>query len=199
MIHEMPFTEKPTLAGEATLLRPFDPDDWQIMVKILSDPEVRRLTGSVASEAQARRPMEGSEIERVRTWYQTRNERPDRLDLAITDRSTGQLIGEAVFNEWDPIRRSCNFRILIGPGGRDRGHGTQALRLMLDYGFLTLKLDMITLEVFSFNARAQRVYQKCGFELKEIRSDDLILDGTAYDTKVFRLLRETHLQKRARQ
>src|SRR5262245_25432022 len=49
--------------------------------------------------------------------------RPDRLDQAVADRATGECVGEVVFNEWNPAAGSCNFRVLLGPAGRDRGAG----------------------------------------------------------------------------
>ena len=54
------------------------------MAQILSDPEVRRLTGSVESTAEAERPEPLDD--RLRDWYATRNDQPDRLDLAVEDR-----------------------------------------------------------------------------------------------------------------
>ena len=108
----MSFSEKPVLSGEKTLLRPFTPDDVPVMTEILGDPEVLRLTGS---------PDEELGPERLRSWYGTRNDQPDRLDLGVVDRATGELVGEVVLHEWDRHNHNCVFRILIGPRGRDRG------------------------------------------------------------------------------
>ena len=46
------FATKPTLHGRLVTLRPFRPDDVEVMAGVLSDPEVRRLTGSVESTAE---------------------------------------------------------------------------------------------------------------------------------------------------
>ena len=79
-----------------------------------------------------------------------------RLDLAVTDKVTGECLGEAVLNQWDPGNESCNFRIFIGPKGRGRGLGTEATRLIVGYGFEHLGLHRISLEVYAFNPRARR-------------------------------------------
>jgi RimJ/RimL family protein N-acetyltransferase len=149
------FSVKPTLTGERVLLRPFVDEDQAAFAAILADPEVARLTGSP--------PDDGFEPARLRAWYGTRNSQPDRLDLAVVDRASGDCVGEVVLNEWDRHNASCNFRTLIGPAGRDRGLGTEAVRLVLGYGFEQLGLHRIGLEVFAFNPRARRVYEKVGF------------------------------------
>ena len=69
---------------------------------------------------------------------------------------------EAV-REWSEPNRSCNFRTIIGPRGRDRGLGTEAIRLFLGYGLERLGLRRISLDVLNFNPRAKRVYEKLGF------------------------------------
>lgn len=148
------FSVKPTLTGERVVLRPFVDDDLAAFQVALADPEVIRLTGS---------PPEPFDLARLRAWYGSRNSQTDRLDLAVVDRATGACVGEVVLNEWDGPNRSCNFRTLIGPAGRNRGLGTEAVRLIVGYGFEQLGLHRISLEVFAFNPRARRVYEKVGF------------------------------------
>ncbi|MEK8109167.1 GNAT family protein [Micromonospora sp. M12] len=149
------FSIKPTLTGERAILRPFVDDDLATFREAVADPEVARLTGSPANDT----PDE----ERMRSWYGSRNAQTDRLDLAVVDRATEVCVGEVVLNEWDPDNRSCNFRTLLTAAGRDRGLGTDAVRLVVGYGFERLGLHRISLEVFAFNPRARHVYEKVGF------------------------------------
>jgi RimJ/RimL family protein N-acetyltransferase len=148
------FSVKPTLAGERVVLRPFVDDDLATFREAMADPEVARLTGSPAGDVDE---------ERLRAWYGSRNSQADRLDLAVVDRATGACVGEVVLNNWDPPNRNCNFRTLLGAAGRDRGLGTEAVRLIVGHGFERLGLHRISLEVFAFNPRARRVYEKVGF------------------------------------
>lgn len=66
-----------------------------------------------------------------------------------------------------------NFRILIGPRGRDRGLGTESTRLVIDYGFSNTSLKQVTLGVYAFNPRAMRVYEKLGFVVESVDKADL--------------------------
>ncbi len=157
------FAVKPTLTGTNVLLRPFNIEqDAPALREMLEDPEALRLTGSVHDPGEMPEWDEAAEF-RFRAWYSTRNDQADRLDLALVDNSRGVCVGEVVFNEWSEPNRSCNFRSIIGPRGRDRGLGTEAIRLFLGYGFEQLGLHRISLTVLNFNPRAQHVYDKLGF------------------------------------
>jgi RimJ/RimL family protein N-acetyltransferase len=88
-----------------------------------------------------------------------------------------------VLNQWDAGNRSCNFRTLIGPAGRNRGLGTEAVRLIVGYGFEQLGLHRISLQVYAFNPRARRAYEKAGFVAEgvlreELRYGDEWIDAT---------------------
>ncbi|GAA2866432.1 hypothetical protein GCM10020220_064710 [Nonomuraea rubra] len=109
------FAEKPTLKGARVTLRPVGPEHVEGLLELVSDPDVRRLTGSHA----------GFDPDQLRVWYATRGDHPDRLDLAIM--ADDEYVGEVVLNELDTANLSCNLRIgLIGP--RVFGKGYRAAR-----------------------------------------------------------------------
>lgn len=179
----MTFSAKPTLTGQLVTLRPFAGEDLVAMREILVDPEVLRLTGSVHDKDAVPQPSE--EMEK---WYATRNDQPDRLDLAIVDRAVGRCVGEAVLNEWDPGNQSCNFRIAVGPAGQGRGLGTEATRLIVGYGFEHLGLHRISLGVYSFNPRARRAYEKAGFRAEGVLRESLRYGDEWIDATVMSIL-----------
>jgi RimJ/RimL family protein N-acetyltransferase len=176
------FSVKPTLVGTKVQLRPFVAADYPAICEALRDPEVVRLTGS--------RPIVWDEAarERLREWYGSRGDQPDRLDLAVEERATGAWVGEVVLNEWDPHNQSCNFRTMFGPRGRDRGLGTEAARLLVRYGFEQLGLHRIQLEVYSFNPRARRAYEKVGFVAEGVLRDALRTPDGRADATVMAIL-----------
>ncbi|QYX79940.1 GNAT family N-acetyltransferase [Streptomyces akebiae] len=168
----MSFSIKPVLTGERAVLRPFAEDDATVMARILADPEVVRLTGSATEEFGA---------DRLRAWYGSRSEQNDRLDLGIVDRASGELVGETVLHEWDEANRSCCFRVLIGPGGRNKGLGTEAVRLTVGHAFEGLGLHRVSLYVFTHNPRARRAYEKVGFVAEGVERQTLWQDGRWID------------------
>ena len=173
------FSVKPVLTGGRTVLRPFTEADAEVMAEIIEDPEVLHFTGAATGELTT---------ERLRSWYGSRSAQPDRLDLAVTDRADGALVGEVVLYEFDAHARSCTFRTLIGPRGRGRGLGTEATRLVVGYGFEHLGLHRIQLEAYGHNARALRVYEKAGFVVEGVRREADLRDGEWVDWVVMGIL-----------
>ncbi|MBM7097585.1 GNAT family N-acetyltransferase [Bacillus sp. H-16] len=183
------FTNKPTIPGEKVILRPFNTvEDFPYLEECLKDQEVIKLTGS------------SSEYDRkeVFKWYSTRNEQTDRLDLAIIDKTENKLVGEVVVNSIDEQNQSMNFRILIGPGGRNKGLGTEATQLIVDYVFMNTVLDQLTLCVFAFNPRARKVYEKVGFTIDSIDKNELECEGEWIDSINMKLIREDWMKKQRR-
>lgn len=176
--------EKPTITGEKVMLRPFRSEDFPYIEECLIDDEVIKLTGSTLT----------FDREKVMEWYRTRNEQVDRLDLAIIDKHTDILVGEVVVNLYNEEDHSMNFRILIGPRGRNRGLGTEATQLMIHYVFQHTDLQQLTLSVYDFNPRAKRVYEKAGFKLDSVDKNELEFEGEWIDSLNMKLTREGWLQ-----
>lgn len=57
----------------------------------------------------------------------------------------------------------------IGIGERDywgKGYGTDAIRILLRYAFEDLNLNRVSLNVFEYNERAIKSYEKIGFQVE---------------------------------
>ncbi len=154
---------KPTLVGELVTLRPFLAEDVDGAWEMLHDPLSNDLTATKASFTRAQ----------IDTWYATRNDEDDRLDLAIEENATGEFVGEAVLNEYDAAHESANFRVVLrGPDWFGRGLGGEATRLIVRHGLDTIGLREITLGVLARNPRARSAYERAGFiATKEYEED----------------------------
>jgi RimJ/RimL family protein N-acetyltransferase len=81
-------------------------------------------------------------------------------------------------------------------GERDywgKGYGTDAMRLMVGYGFGELNLRRITLSLHSYNERALKSYQKVGFQIEGHVRGEGLRDGLRYDGIYMGILREEWL------
>jgi RimJ/RimL family protein N-acetyltransferase len=169
---------KPTLVGVRTILRPVSADDAEGLLDLVADEAGNRLTGTRGVDLT---------LEAARGWYGSRGEQDDRLDLAVIDRATGEYAGEVVLNELERDDRSCNFRIGLRPAFQDRGLGSEATRLILDHAF-AIGLHRVGLEVYAFNPRARRVYERAGFVYEGTKRDALLWDGEWTDAIVMSIL-----------
>jgi RimJ/RimL family protein N-acetyltransferase len=70
------------------------------------------------------------------------------------------------------------------------GFGTDAMRLIVRYGFGELNLRRITLGVFSYNPRAIRSYEKAGFVVEGRWRKAVQRDGQRHDEIIMGILRE---------
>ena len=193
-MNQVNFKNKPVLVGDRIILRPFEDNDIYEMIKILNEPELKMLTGSVSNDIDAKKIMDEDEKIKVSNWYKSRNDQSDRLDLAIALKDSKQIIGEVVFNEYDDCSNNVNFRVLMSQSYRNQGLGSEAIQLIIQYGFEQLNLHKISLEVFSFNPRAEHVYTKVGFKLEGIKREDFKYNDKYIDTKIFGLLKSEYDQ-----
>jgi len=163
MLAEDAFGPTPRIPGDPVTLEPLTAHHLEPYLAMLAEPEGTRLTGSQSVTVTRARTAE---------WLASRTEQLDRADFAIVATDSGAFLGEAVLNDFDQDIASANFRIaLAGPHVFGRGFGTAATRLVLDYGFDTVGLHRIHLEVFDINPRARRMYEKCGFRYEGTQRD----------------------------
>lgn len=170
---------RPVLRGPTLTLRPLAEHDAEAMHAATEDLEARRLTGSLRSFT----------LEEVQAHCRRVQAATDRVDYAIVRPPDDRMLGEAVLNMIDRQQRCANFRILLADRSLyGQGIGTEATRLIVDHGFAGLGLHRIELEVFDFNPRAQRAYEKAGFVLEGRRRDALLWDGAFHDSLLMSIL-----------
>ncbi len=102
--------------------------------------------------------------------------------FAIVDADSDKLIGNCSIFRINERNRKAEVGIFIGDKNYwSKGYGSEALSLLIDYGFNILNLNNIMLEVFSFNKRAFSSYKKVGFKEIGRRREAIIFAGEKHD------------------
>ncbi len=102
--------------------------------------------------------------------------------FAIVNNENDFLLGNVSLFNFHQINRTAEFGIFIGESAlRKRGYGTEAGKLMIDYGFNTLNLNNIMLRVFAFNEAAIKCYEKIGFKKMGVRRNAYYVNGKYHD------------------
>jgi RimJ/RimL family protein N-acetyltransferase len=97
-------------------------------------------------------------------WYDAARKDKDETVFGIYERETGNPIGNCGLSGVRTPNRSAEFGIAIGErSAHGKGYGTEATKLILDYGFNILGLHHIWLKCVAFNHAGLRVYEKAGF------------------------------------
>lgn len=100
----------------------------------------------------------------------------------IIDLETNELIGSVGLDKIKDVSRSAVLGIFIGSDKyRSNGYGTEAIKLLLEYGFKYLNLHSIKLTVLDVNVRAYKCYIKCGFKETGRDREAMYLNGKYHD------------------
>ncbi|MDX8342594.1 GNAT family protein [Rossellomorea sp. YZS02] len=169
------------LVGKSVSLRTFQKEDYALILKALSNPEIRKMTG-------AQKMLTPAKIEKAYDAFALDDH---RIDLIITKNETEEPIGDLALNEIDYLNRHANVRIALhDPKYFGKGFGTEALRLIMEYGFQHLHLNRIALCVYSYNARGIKAYGKLGFKQEGVIRSELFYDGEFHDNIIMGVLRD---------
>ena len=103
----------------------------------------------------------------------------------------GTFIGRCGFTRVDWKNRLAELGILIGDAQyRGHGYGSDAVRVLCDFGFQELNLHKIKATVFDFNEAALRSYEKCGFVRESVMKKELFREGSYHDVIALALFHE---------
>lgn len=178
--HNIPKSEI-ILTGKYVTLRPLTVADCEDVFASLDDAESARLTGTQRTFT----------IEDVRAHLERCETASDRYDFAIAVK--GESVGEIVLNQIDWNNLCASYRIAIWSlDSRNRGFGTEASKLLLRFAFETLRLNRVELEVYAFNPRAIRVYQRLGFVMEGTRREALYWDDEWIDAHIMAMLKRDY-------
>jgi len=176
--------------GERIRFRAAEREDLPTFVRWINDPEVQQGIGIYLPYSQVAEE----------NWFESMLKHPlDEHVLAIEVRQPAanggeeswKLIGSCGFSDIDRRNRSAEFGINIGEKDYwNRGYGTEAVRLLVKYGFNTLNLHRIFLRVFETNPRAVRAYEKAGFTHEVRYRQAEFRNGKYIDMLVMSILRD---------
>lgn len=167
--------------GLVRLAAPNPDTDAETMARWSLDSEYERLMDSTPAGPRSAKRIRDGLGEDV-------NDR--RFRFHIRALSDDRLLGtiDIVVDYWPRGEGWVGIDI----GERDewgKGYGTDAMRVMLRYAFAELNLHRVSLNVFEYNPRAIRSYEKCGFGLEGRRRQALDRDGRRWDVIYMGILR----------
>ena len=161
-------------------LVPVEREDLPLLFNWINDRDLVVLSAPY-------RPIDGPRHE---SWFESMLKRDDVHLFGIRHLESGRLIGSCQLLGVHPIHRHAELQVRIGEAdARGRGYGTQALELLVKFGFVDLHLHRISLQVFADNAVAIRTYEKVGFRREGVLRDAAYVDGRHVDVVIMGILK----------
>ena len=115
-------------------------------------------------------------------WLENTARKNENKNFNIIDLNSNKLIGAIGLEKFNWTSRNAILGIFIGDENyRNNGYGTEAIKLLLEFGFKYLNLHSIRLSLLSVNERAHKCYLKCGFKDAGKSREEIFLNGKYYD------------------
>ncbi|MFG0248305.1 MAG: GNAT family N-acetyltransferase [Phycisphaeraceae bacterium JB051] len=165
--------------GDQLALSTIEPQDEPRLRTWINDPEIWSTLGM-------RRPINAPQEAKIIEQFNTSRE---ELIFGIYLKSQKRIIGTVGVHRIDAVSRRGVIGILIGEkDAQNAGYGTQAMQLILRYGFREMNLHRILLHVLGSNDRAIHVYEKVGFVREGTLRDHIWRHGRWHDVYVYGML-----------
>lgn len=171
--------------GQKVRLREYRKEDIEKAQKYMNDPEIRRLLHPGIPYLYT--------FEDEEKWFNELSANKDVYNFAIETIKDKKYIGGCGLNKIDWKNSVAVVGIFIGDKEYwGKGYGTDAMKILIKFVFEQMNINKIKLNVFSFNQRAIKSYEKCGFRKEGILRQEIYRDGRYYDDIIMGILREEY-------
>ena len=176
-------TSTPLIRGDKVFLRPAEKDDLTTFVRWFADADMSSLLGNRAPFSEA---MEEQWFNRMlESWGK------DHYNFVMCRLEDALPFGTISLMRIDRDNGSAGVGIAIGEKSLwGKGYGTDAMNALLDFGFGEVRLERIWLDVYDFNKRARRSYEKSGFVVEGIQRHAHYSEGRYRDVLLMSILRD---------
>lgn len=173
--------------GKLVRLRSYKKEDIPLALEYINDEEVNKnLMPGIPYPFT---------LEDQEKWYSNQSATKDIYNFAMETLEDGKYIGGCGVNSVDWKNSHVEIGIFIGDKKCwSKGYGTDALQLLIDFIFNEMNIHKIKLSVYSFNKRAIRCYEKCGFKQDGVLREEIFKNGRYYDKWEMSLLRSDRLR-----
>ncbi len=161
------------LKGEKINIRPIEPEDLELLKCWNNDPEFK---GSFE-------PIECNSLEELKTWYHS--DQDSRWYLV--EKKDGEPVGQ-IMNKIKAGYYTVGY--IIHPEHREKGYGTEAVKLIVDFLFLSTPTKRVEAQASPDNIASVRVLEKAGFKHEGTLRKALFVRGTYMDGVIYGILRE---------
>lgn len=173
----------PIIRGARVYLRAQERSDIPLFVRWLNDSET---SSYLSMRAPMSEPMEEAWFNRM-----VEQQGKDAYHFTMCRIEDDRPIGTIGLFQVDTVNGNAGIGISIGEKSLwSQGLGTDAMNALVDFGFGQLRLERMWLEVYDFNTRGRRSYDKSGFVLEGTERHAIFKRGQYHDVQLMSILRD---------
>ncbi len=175
----------PFIEGENVALCAQNSEHAKLYLKWLSNPKVRKYSRNITPHT----------LEDIKKWFEPEpNQVSEWVVFEVWHKHDKRIIGTGGFSQVDWYNRKANIFLTIGePDYWNKNIGTEASRMLIEYGFKELNLHKIYAGIFTPNKRSWMVAEKNGFKLEATLKDECYVDGKYVDEYRYYILQDEWL------
>lgn len=154
-------------------------------------PEIMELRGNAETMKYIPRPLVTNKQEAIDHFkiIDDKIEKNEGINWAITLKGIPKLIGIIGHYRIQPENYRCEIGYMILPEYNGKGIVTEAVKVVLEYGFDELQMHSIEGVIDPENKASERVLQKNGFVKEAHFIENEFAQGKFWDTVIYSILK----------
>jgi len=133
----------------------------------------------------------------VRAQTPTATDRVFSINALDLPEGEEAYIGHIALHRIRSIDRTAELGIVIGMRQHlNKGYGTEAIKVLLDFAFREMNLNRVSLTYKDFNLRGQKAYQKAGFQEEGRLREQVYNNGRYWDMVIMGILKKEYLAEK---
>lgn len=161
-------------------LRAIEPSDAEVLYMLINDPEIQSnvlgWSGPVSLASQAE-------------WIARICPDDQRYMIEVD----GSPCGTAMASQLDFKNRSVSIGIKLLSGHQGKGVGKRTIRLLTNYLFQELGMEIVTAGVLESNIQSQKLFESAGYTRDAVLRSRIYKSGNRQAIVQFSILRSEHL------
>lgn len=146
----------------------------RIYLKLMEDKDINKSYLSWINDPAVNRFLESRfkkwTLRNLRKYVNDMQNNRDSLFFAIILKDRGRHIGNIKIGHINRIHKFADIGILIGDKSCwGKGYAKEAIKLVADYAFRSLKLHKLTAGAYATNAGSVKAFRKAGFSIEGVR------------------------------
>lgn len=172
------------MTGKNIILRALEPSDVEILYRWENDHRLWHLSNTSGPFS---RYVLGQYLRNAHQDIFTAKQLRLMIDTG-TEASNARTVGAVDLFDFDPSNRRAGLGILIVDEEQNKGFGTEAVKLMVEYCFGTLNLHQVYCNILPDNTTSIRLFEKQGFTVCGRKREWILINNRWHDELMLQLV-----------